>query len=276
MKTGPTPRGAVECSAAGSMLGVCAMTKARAWRRLGLGIAALVAGTAVAAALPFGFTYFGNFRHMVHTGETQGQVQLAALPQAAGTWGVGALAGLKGEILVHDGRVLVTPGSDPEGRTAPAAAGDEAVLFASATVSSWHDIPVPRDLDQAGLEAFVVEQAQARGIDVEQPFAFLVDGRFPRLRWHVVTGDKPSGSGGGHGGGHGGGRANLVSGMREFHAPGATGRLVGIYSGKALAGVVAHEGERFHLHYADRLASVSGHVDAYAVAAGAVLKLPVP
>ncbi|MBI5721358.1 MAG: acetolactate decarboxylase [Burkholderiales bacterium] len=235
------------------------------------GACALVIGVAVAAALPFNFTHFGNFQHMSHTGDTKGQVKLAAVPQAPGTWGVGAIAGLKGEILVHDGKVLVSRGADPEGRTAPAAHGEEAALFASATVKSWIEVLIPREMDQAAVEAFVVEQAKVRGIDIEQPFAFLIDGDFPRLRWHVVTGDRPAGQGGGHDGG----RAHLISGMRQFHAPGSSGRLVGIYSGKALAGVVSHEGERFHLHYAGDRTRVSGHVDAYAVAAGALLKLPV-
>lgn len=63
--------------------------------------------------------------------------------------------------------------------------------------------------------------------------------------------------------------------MKVFHDPGAKGQLVGIYSGAALEGVVSHPGERFHLHYADDPATVSGHVDAYAVAAGAALLLPV-
>ena len=73
-----------------------------------------------------------------------------------------------------------------------------------------------------------------------------------------------------------GGHANHQSGMKMFHAPGATGTLVGVYSGAGLEGVVSHAGERFHLHYVDSGATVSGHVDRYAVAAGAVLKLPVP
>ena len=63
--------------------------------------------------------------------------------------------------------------------------------------------------------------------------------------------------------------------MKVFHDPGAKGQLVGIYSGAALEGVVSHPGERLHLHYADDPATISGHVDAYAVAAGAVLLLPV-
>jgi len=255
-------------------------TRRTPWRITGLASGlALLALAAAAAALPYRFTHFGNFQHMMHTGDTGGQVKLSDVPQTPGTWGLGATAGLKGEILVWDGRVLVTPGSDPAGRAVPAAPTDQAVLFASATVTAWTDVTLPHDMDQAAVEAFVTEQARVRGIDTGLPFAFLIDGQFPQLRWHVVTGEKPigqrgHGGHGGHAGGHGAGHANAASAMREFHAPGASGRLVGIYSGRALVGVVTHPGERFHVHYADANATVSGHVDAYAVAAGAVLKLP--
>ena len=103
---------------------------------------------------------------------------------------------------------------------------------------------------------------------------FRVEGRFPHLLWHVVTGEPgPGGGQAGHGG-HGGGHANQRSDLRLFRQPGASGQLIGVYSGAALEGVVSHPGERFHLHFADRDASVSGHVDRYSVAAGAVLKLP--
>lgn len=230
-----------------------------------------LAACATPSAPPAGFTHHGNFKQMSHSGDTQGRVKLADLRLAPGTWGVGATAGLKGEILVVDGRMLVSPGSDARGQVRAPAAGEEAVLYAGAQVAGWTAVPVPRELDQAGLEAFIVEQARARGVDVAQPFAFLVEGRFPRLRWHVVTGEKPADA---QGGGHGGGHANAASGLRVFHDPGASGLLVGIYSGAALEGVVSHPGERFHLHYADAGLRVSGHVDAYAVGAGATLKLP--
>ena len=62
--------------------------------------------------------------------------------------------------------------------------------------------------------------------------------------------------------------------MRLFRQPGARGQLIGVYSGAALEGVVSHPGERYHLHFADPGATVSGHVDRYSVAAGSVLKLP--
>ena len=246
-------------------------------RRLLLGAVAVAATTlALATVLPFSFTHHGHFQRMMHKGDTSGKVALADLPQQPGTWGVGATAGLKGEIIQIDGKVLVSMGADDKGRVQTPMAGEQAVLFASAQVQQWADVAVPADMEQAEFEAFVAQHAQQRGLSLEQPFVFRVEGRFPRMRWHVVTGESPSGTHAGHGN-HmgGGGHANKQSGMKEFHQPGASGQLVGVYSGAALEGAVSHPGERFHVHYADSPVTVSGHVDAYAVAAGSVLKLPV-
>lgn len=249
-------------------------------RRLLLGVVAAAATTlALASALPFNFIHYGHFQRMMHTGDTGGKVALADLPQQSGTWGVGATAGLKGEIIQIDGKVLVSQGTDEKGRVQAHMPSEQAVLFASAQVRQWMDVRVPADMDQAQFEAFVTQQAQQRGLSLEQPFVFRVEGRFPRMRWHVVTGETPMGTHGGHGnhmggGGHGG-HANKQSGMKEFHQPGASGQLVGLYSGVALEGAVSHPGERFHVHYADSPVTMSGHVDAYAVAAGSILKLPV-
>jgi hypothetical protein len=227
-----------------------------------------------AAASRFDFTAVGNFKRMNHTGDTGGQVRLADLPQSAGSWGMGALAGLKGELLLRDGRLLVSRGDDPLGRVTAAQAGDEAVLFAAARVRQWAEVPLPSDMSQRQFEAFVLEQAKALGLDGREPFPFLVQGRYPRLTWHVLTGQPArgvdhAGHGHGHGGGGGGG-----AGKRLFEQPGAGGELVGMYSGVEFEGVVSHPGERFHIHYADDAARVSGHVDAYAVARGGLLRLP--
>lgn len=234
---------------------------------------------ALSAELPFGFIHHGNFRRMMHSGDAAGQVLLSALPQQPGWWGLGALGDLKGEIIEVNGRLRVTLGSHEQGRTQDAAAGDMAVLFAAAQVPRWHDITVPADKDQAAFEAFVQAQARDIGLSLEQPFVFRVEGHYPHLLWHVVTGEPAaqSGQGGGHGAGaHGGNgdHANSRSDMRLFRQPGARGQLVGVYSGVALEGVVSHPGERFHVHYADADVGVSGHVDRYSVAAGSVLKLP--
>ena len=116
--------------------------------------ALMLAGVAWAGGAPFDFTHHGHFQRMMHTGQTAGQVALSALPQPAGTWGVGATAGLKGEIIQIDGRLLVSPGSDEQGRVRPPQDGEPAVLFASGRVQAWQDVAVPRDMDAAAFESW--------------------------------------------------------------------------------------------------------------------------
>jgi len=241
-----------------------------------LAAAALAAGACSASPLPFDFIHHGHFQQMMHGGDSGGRVRLADLPQSPGTWGLGAVAGLTGEIVQLDGRILVSHGHDPEGRVQPARSDDQATLFASAQVQTWVDIRLTADMDQAGFEAFVAEQAERLGLSLQQPFAFRVEGRFPRLRWHVLNGEAAADAEThAHRGAHGS-HANQRAGMHVFHQPGSTGQLIGIYSGKDLEGAVSHPGERFHLHFVDAGVTVSGHVDGYAVAEGSILRLPKP
>jgi alpha-acetolactate decarboxylase len=238
-----------------------------AHRSLPLPFVLLLAFAAQAAELPFAFLHHGEFRRIHHRGDASGQVALSSLPQAPGHWGLGALAGLRGEIVQVDGRLLVSLGSDPTGRLEQPAAAAQAALFAGARVAAWRDVPVPRDLDRGAFEDFVQEQAKAHGLGLDRPFPFRLEGSFPRLEWHVVGGGKQHAPGG-HGGSH--------AERRLFRQDGATGQLVAIYTGTELEGVVSHPGERFHLHFVDAGITASGHVDHYGVAAGSILKLPIP
>jgi hypothetical protein len=67
-------------------------------------------------------------------------------------------------------------------------------------------------------------------------------------------------------------RIAMVAGQAGFGEECAAPALS--YSGAQLEGVVSHPGGRFHVHYAAAALEVSGHVDAYAVASGSILKLP--
>lgn len=217
----------------------------------------------------------GSFRRLAHTGDTSAQVKLDAIRTGPGGWGVGALAGLTGEIVVVDGRILVSRGSDPQGRTSPAQTSDAAVLYAGAVVESWHERIVPNTMTRAVFERFVEVSALEIGLSRDAPFAFRLEGILPSLTWHVVTGQAASAAATlGHGAGYGGTHANKHAGMHVHKESGSTGMLVGIYSGAALEGVVSHPNERFHLHVVDKSLTRSGHVDDYTVSAGAVLYLP--
>jgi len=125
------------------------------------------------------------------------------------------------------------------------------------------------------LNHFIEMQAQSLGLDPEGGFPIRIEGRFPQLVWHVVTGEAPAhGAQSSHGAGHGGGQANSQSGMNLYDEAGAAGEIIGVYTGAALEGIASHPGERLHLHFVSADGTRSGHVDEVVFPAGSTLLLP--
>jgi alpha-acetolactate decarboxylase len=229
----------------------------------------LIAAATAFAAEPFDIRAYGSFKQMSSTGNTDGVVKLSALVKGNGAYGVGALAGMRGEVLLWDGKLLVSRGHSPKGETGPATATDEAVLFVGGKINAWQEVKLASDMTQVQFEAFVVASAKKLGLDGEKAFPFVVRGSNLNVVWHVVTGAAPAS--GHHGSGtHDQGHAQA----RTFRETAATGILLGFHTGAALEGVASHPGERFHVHYANADFSVSGHVDEYRVPKGATLVLP--
>ena len=216
-------------------------------------------------------TVHGNFRHMMHTGDTGGTVALDTLTVPS-AWGVGATAGLRGEVVIRDGAVLVSRGDDPDARLTPPEAGEQAVILAFGAVEDWQSVAIPHDMAPDRLTHFIEMQAQSLGLDPQGGFPIRIEGSFPQLVWHVVTGDAPAR--GGHGAGHGGGHANSQSGMNLYDEAGVTGEIIGVYTGAALEGIASHPGERLHLHFVSGDGTRSGHIDEITISAGALLMLP--
>jgi len=216
-------------------------------------------------------TVHGNFRQMMHTGETGGTVALDTLTVPS-AWGVGATAGLRGEVVIRDGAVLVSRGDDPDARLTPPEAGEQAVILAFGMVEDWQSVAIPHDMAPDRLTHFIEMQAQNLGLDPQGGFPVRIEGSFPQLVWHVVTGEAPAP--GGHGTGQGGGHANSQSGMNLYDEAGAAGEIIGVYTGAALEGIASHPGERLHLHFVSGDGTRSGHVHEIMIPAGATLLLP--
>jgi len=227
-----------------------------------------LSGAASAASeRTFNVSVHGNFKQMVHEGDTSGKVALAPYVRAAGTYGVGALAGLRGEILIWDGSVFVTLGESASGSTQRPRADDQATFLVTAWVKEWGERQMAIDMTQQEFERFVIDSARSMGIDINKPFPFIVIGEVTNYTWHVVTGtSKHPGGGAQHQQGHASDRA--------FSGAKTEGKLVGFFSAEELEGVLSHPGERFHVHYADNDIKTSGHLDGFGVAKGARLLLP--
>lgn len=208
---------------------------------------------------------WGTMREALRDGHSEARVDAAQVTNAT-TVGVGAAAGLAGEITIVDGRVVHTI---VDGGTARDGATDAvpATLLAVADVGSWREVAIDRAMDMATLEQWILDEAGRGGIDTEKPFAFEVRGPLRDVRLHVINGQCPV-------------RARMMG--RELTKPPferelreVEGTLVGIFAVDA-AGALTHHDSSMHVHVV--LDGVdgewTGHCETVGVGEGAVLRLP--
>ncbi|MFT7671436.1 MAG: alpha-acetolactate decarboxylase [Planctomycetota bacterium] len=208
---------------------------------------------------------WGSLREVLREGETEGRVQLERVVQK-GTWGVGALEGLEGEITIIDGATSLAIVEGGELTHRELAESDEATLLVIANVEEWSEQILPEVQTLSDLE-FVLEAA-IRESDFhtsEGPVPLRIEGRFDYVAVHVMDHSCPI--------------AN-PDGPPPWRWSGAqaTGTIVGVYA-RGQGGVLTHHGQSVHLHAVLQTADgqyLSGHLDEVALGAGVRLSLPVP
>ena len=206
----------------------------------------------------------GSLRQVMHAGDLSAQISLAELKSSSHLYAIGAVADLKGEIVVFDSRPYVS--SVAEGRLVTDSSFDiEAALLVWSSVPSWHKVVVPESMDSdTQLAAFVATQAARLGIDTAQPFPFRISGKIDELGWHVI--DWP--------------KEDSVHTHEKHESAGLHGILrnenvdiIGFYSNRH-QGVITHMTSRIHLHVLARDHSLAAHVDLLKLGRGVALWLP--
>ena len=210
---------------------------------------------------------WGTLREVLRLGETEARVDLTVAADRAHAYGIGALEGVEGEVLVHDGVVWISrvEGDACRTRRLTQPATERATLLALAHVPRWTSVPVERAVPADEVDAFVAAEARRLGLDLDRPFPLVVEGPLSGLALHVLNGacpfaqplapDDP--------------RAPLRRKQER-----ARGLLVGFYS-QGAPGELTHHGSATHLHvllHGDE--PLMGHVDAVGLQPGAVLRLP--
>jgi hypothetical protein len=135
---------------------------------------------------------------VLREGSSEARVALAGLGEP-GAIGVGALAGLAGEVTVIDRRVLVAtaapardPGRAPERLDLREAGRDDhAALLVLAVVPEWEPHEIGACGDYGELEEAIAELLLRRGHDLARPIPVRVRARASDLRLHVVAGACP-------------------------------------------------------------------------------------
>ncbi|MBL8889002.1 MAG: acetolactate decarboxylase [Planctomycetaceae bacterium] len=213
-------------------------------------------------------------RETIGMQQHQGRVALGSLSARPHFFAVGALEKLQGEVTIVEGQVFATGvtanglprslNNDIDGR--------QATLLVGAEVSEWTDHKFPESMSGAKLEQWIQQQATAVGLDTKQAFPFTISGQLTELRVHVINGAWPVHAK----------RQNKP--IPADHAPfeaelqDLSARVVGIFA-QGATGKLTHPGSSLHAHVIyehESAGQITGHLESLEVAAGAVLRLPVP
>jgi len=212
---------------------------------------------------PFNIEAFGAFRMLILSGDFGRKVDLATAMAKRPATGVGALSDARGEISIHDGKLIVSYGRE---EPHPAAEAESAALLAIGSVAGWQTIAVEHDIAPHNIEPFLARAAGAHGLDPEGPFPFQVHGTLTAYVMHVNS--MPTN------GPHGMGQPIAIT--RESKGDAIDGAVAGFYASRDLVGVVSHGGTRTHSHWVAPDTQSTAHLDRWGLKAGAVLSLPKP
>lgn len=216
---------------------------------------------------PFRVESFGSAREMIHRQDHTAKVRLNDALSKGNVYAIGAVAGLKGEISVVNGKSFISIGT-PTGQKpfvgSPSDVG--ATLLVSAVVTSWLEVDVEKDLDGNALRQFILDTARQHGLSTDQPFPYMIAGKLKNYSMHTLAGPNPKFAG------HGSGERMA----RQFEQSGEviSGKVLGFYSAHSLSGVISHPGEFFHDHFVGDGHEFTAHLENFEVARGSHLLIP--
>ncbi len=191
---------------------------------------------------------YGKMREVLRDGKTEARVIPTEVCNE-NSWGVGAMAGLEGEITVVDGNVLVSSGSM---ELREATSEDSATMFYFFNVQEWESSVIDKDIPADEIDSYLSNK------NISDIFPFRVEGSFSNLDFHVIAGSCPINGG-----------EPLRDSVENID-----GQLVGIFASDA-AGVITHHGSKTHMHVVtDEKQPRTGHVDTVTIKKGSLIYFP--
>ena len=211
-----------------------------------------------------GLEQFGAMRPVMRDGRTEPRADLASIVSRPAMYGVGAMAGLDGEVTIRDGEVWITRVRDG----APCTTGPEvthdgqATLLTVGPMRSVREHTLNQALAGSSLEEAIRSAAASDGLDATLPFLFTLRGTATALELHVVDGTcmhvDPK-----------------APGLRIVIAEPTPVEIVGVHA-EGQAGVMTHHGTSVHMHalLLWKGHRVTAHVDSITMAPGSSLRIP--
>ena len=127
----------------------------------------------------------GELRQIMHQGDSSAKIELRTLADHNHLYALGAVEGLKGEILIEDSNVLVSS-EGPNGIELSTDWDVAATLLVYAQVDKWRSVSIPDTVRRkTDLEEFIAQQARKTNAQ-EGPFVFRLTGE-ATVDWHVIN-----------------------------------------------------------------------------------------
>lgn len=218
--------------------------------------------------------HFGSQKTIFVTGKAEGVVPLTAMSGANAAYGVGAYAGLDGEITVFEGKPYVTQVRG-NSYTMDNSQNGTAVFAAWTKNRQWRDEPLPAEVKTyLELQRFVKARAEAAGINTGLPFPFLLTGSPTELKWHInvdLTEGKPID------------KELFKKSKANYVLKNEPVDIVGFYSEKhpgvfisAYAPAIKEKDvmNTMHIHLVSKNGKTAGHIDDLTFAGSMTLRLP--
>ena len=190
----------------------------------------------------------GEMRSIMQRADFSASIKLDTLTQS-GLFGLGVVEGLKGEIIILDGKSYVTSIANSNFSTTNKL-DTKAAMFVYQNVGSWSKTTGTRAIQNlADLEKYL-EEVRTKNKLANTPFAFLIGSAKGKINYHVI--DWKDGID------HTMANHKQFAKVGELSSEGVT--ILGFYSNQH-QGVFTHHDTKLHLHVISSDSKIVGHVD---------------
>lgn len=187
------------------------------------------------------------------SGNLEATASLDSLQTLPHLYALGALENLEGEIQIFNSDSYVSTAGVANSVVIEADYNHNASLLVYAQIPEWTQPITLTDFnDHKSLEKQIKKAALKEGIDVNQPFPFLLKGTATNLDWHVINWSK----------------GDMIHTHKKHQESGSFGTLkneeieiIGFYSEKHKA-IFTHHTTFLHMHFKTvKEHPIAGHVD---------------
>jgi acetolactate decarboxylase len=206
--------------------------------------------------------WFGSQGDFI-SGKAEEAVSLERFADLESLYAVGPLEQARGEVSIYDSIPLI---SQVQGGQVDVTIDfyRHAAFLVYAIVEDWRRVTVPEPIEtEQQLENQLVAWAVTSGIDVDQPFAFLLNGLVAQATFHVLCN-------------RGRGRYNAELHEKSkvrFPIANESVEVVGFYS-RHHRGIFTPRDSNFHMHVRTLDNRFSGHLEVFNWEHGVMLYLP--